>query len=123
MNIYSASVSIPPTDPQTQLAAWLFIRYYTLPEVQAGWERASNYFPVRASVPEGLDEYFAKEPAYEAAFNLLPYSRREPPVADYDPIRDVMTAAFEEILAGGDIDTVLANAEAEAKRRLAKAAP
>jgi multiple sugar transport system substrate-binding protein len=123
MNIYGASVSIPRTDPQTQLAAWLFVRYYTNPDVQAGWARASNYFPVRASVADGLDEYFAEDPAYEAAFQLLPYSKREAPVAGYDNIRDVMTAAFEEILAGGDIDTVLANAEAEANRILAEAAP
>jgi multiple sugar transport system substrate-binding protein len=123
MNIYGASVSIPKTDPQTQLASWLFIRYYTSPEVQAGWARASNYFPVRASVADGLDEYFEAEPAYEEAFNLLPYSKREAPVAGYDNIRDVMTAAFEEILAGGDIETVLTNAEAEANRILAEAAP
>jgi multiple sugar transport system substrate-binding protein len=123
MNIYGASVSIPRTDAQTQLAAWLFVRYYTSSEVQADWARASNYFPVRASVADGLDEYFAEDPAYEAAFRLLPYSKREAPVAGYDNIRDVMTGAFEEILAGGDIDTVLANAEVEANRILAEAAP
>ena len=123
MNIYGASVSIPVTNPETQLAAWLFVRYYTSTDVQAGWARASNYFPVRASVADGLDEYFAEEPAFEAAFRLLPYSKREAPVAGYDNIRDVMTGAFEEILAGGDIDTVLANAETEANRILAEAAP
>lgn len=123
MNIYGASVSIPVTDPQTQLAAWLFVRYYTNPEVQAGWARASNYFPVRASVADGLQEYFADNEAYEVAFNLLPFSKREAPVAGYDNVRDVMTGAFEEILAGGDIETVLAEAEVEANRILAEAAP
>ena len=123
MNIYGASVSIPVTNPQTQLAAWLFVRFYTNPDVQAGWARASNYFPVRASVADGLQEYFEANPAYEAAFNLLPFSKREAPVAGYDNVRDVMTGAFEQILAGGDIETVLAEAEVEANRILAEAAP
>ena len=71
MNIYGASVSIPETDPQTQLAAWIFVKYYTNTDVQAGWVRASNYFPVRASVADGLGEYFTENPAYETAFSLL----------------------------------------------------
>jgi multiple sugar transport system substrate-binding protein/sn-glycerol 3-phosphate transport system substrate-binding protein len=29
MNIYGASVSIPKTTPEEELAAWLFVKYYT----------------------------------------------------------------------------------------------
>ncbi len=123
MNIYGASVSIPRTDPKTQLAAWLFIKYYTSPEVQANWAIASNYFPVRESVAKQLESYFAENPAYETAFNLLKYSKREAPVAGYDNVRDVMTQAFERILSGEDIDAVLADAEAQANRLMEEAAP
>jgi multiple sugar transport system substrate-binding protein len=124
MNIYGASVSVPKTDPATQLAAWLFIRYYTSPEIQRDWSIASNYFPVRASVVDELEEfYFEQNPAYAAAFELLPFTKREAPVAGYDNVRDVMSQAFERVLAGENIDVVLADAEAEANRLLAEAAP
>lgn len=87
MNIYGASVSIPKTTPEQELAAWLFVKYYTSPEVQAKWSEASNYFPVRASVADSMTDYFAANPAFEAAFSLLPYGKTEPPVPAYDLVR------------------------------------
>ncbi|GAB4265777.1 MAG: hypothetical protein Kow0080_06290 [Candidatus Promineifilaceae bacterium] len=123
VNIYGASVSIPKTDPQTQLAAWLFIKFYTSPEIQARWARASNYFPVRASVAEGLPEYFTENPAYEVAFNLLKYGKTEAPVAGYDNIRDEAEAAFVRVLHGEDAATVLAELDEAANAILAEAAP
>lgn len=122
-NIYGASVSIPKTDPQTQLAAWLFLRYYTSPEIQARWVRASNYFPVRESVAAGLDEYFAEHPAYETAFELLKYGKTEPPVAGYDNVRTAAEEAFNRILAGEDAETVLADLDTQANDILEEAAP
>lgn len=123
MNIYGASVSIPKTDPATQLAAWVFIKYYTSSDIQARWARASNYFPVRESVASGLDEYFAENPAFEVAFNLLPYTKSEPGVAGYDPIRDAASSAFSRVLQGEDAATVLAELDATANSLLAESAP
>jgi multiple sugar transport system substrate-binding protein/sn-glycerol 3-phosphate transport system substrate-binding protein len=122
-NIYGASVSVPRTDPATQLAAWLFIKYYTSPEIQARWAVASNYFPVRESVAEGLGDYFATFPAFETAFNLLEFGHTEPPVAGYDNVRDVIEQAYNRILAGEDPATVLAEAEEEANALLEEAMP
>ncbi len=123
MNIYGASVSVPHTDPTTQLAAWLFMKYYTSPDIQARWSRASNYFPVRASVADGLPEYFSENPAYQTAFDMLQYGRTEPPVAGYDNIRDEARSAFERILQGEDAATVLAELDATANSILGDAAP
>ncbi|NJN82039.1 MAG: extracellular solute-binding protein [Caldilineaceae bacterium] len=44
-NIYGADVMIPVTTPEQQLAAWIFTKWFTTPEAQADWVRASNYFP------------------------------------------------------------------------------
>jgi ABC-type glycerol-3-phosphate transport system substrate-binding protein len=89
MNQYGASVSMPDTgSKERQLATWIFLKYYTSPEVQSRWAVMSNYFPVRQSSAETLQEYFAQDPAYETAFNLLPYAISEPPVPGYDFVRD-----------------------------------
>jgi multiple sugar transport system substrate-binding protein/sn-glycerol 3-phosphate transport system substrate-binding protein len=123
MNVYGASVSIPKTDPQTQLAAWLFVRFYTSADIQARWARASNYFPVRESVANGLTDYFAENPAYQTSFELLRYTKTEPGVAGYDPIRDAAQEAFIRVLNGEDANTVLADLDATANQLLAESAP
>ena len=47
IDLYGASVSITKSTPQKQLAAWLFIRWFSEPKQQAQWTHVSKYFPVR----------------------------------------------------------------------------
>lgn len=115
MNIYGASVSIPSGHtPEEDVAAWEFIKYYTSPEVQAKWTRASNYFPVRESVAEGLGDYFEANPTFETAFGLLRYGRGEPPVPGYDFVRDMIEAEVAAIMDGADPQETLELANGEA---------
>lgn len=109
MNLYGASVSIGDSTPEQELATWLFIKYYTSPEVQAKWAKASNYFPVRQSVAEDLTDYFAENPAYEVAFDLLQYGKTEPPVPGYDFVRDIVSEQFAAIANGADVESTLAD--------------
>ncbi len=99
MNVYGASVSIPKSTPERELAAWLFIKYYTSTEVQAKWAQASEYFPVRASVAKDLEEYFSTRPAYKTAFDMLQYSKFEPPTPGYDFVREMVNTAMATIIA------------------------
>ena len=99
MNIYGASVSIPKNTPEKELASWLFIKYYTSPEVQAKWAQISNYFPVRASVAEGLTDYFTANPTFKTAFDLLQYGHFEPPVPGYDFVRQKVNEAISAMIA------------------------
>ncbi|MFW5685655.1 MAG: extracellular solute-binding protein, partial [Spirochaetota bacterium] len=125
INIYGASVSVPRTTPEEQLAAWLFLRYFSTPEVQAEWVRISNYFPVRSSVAEGLDSYFRDNPRFEDAFTILQTSntQAEPPYAGYDEVRDLMEATFNAIIDGADIEESLARLEADANEAHELASP
>lgn len=126
-NIYGASVSIPVSTPEQELAAWLFIKYYTDAAVQAEWGVASNYFPVRQSSAESLADYFAQNPSYETAFNLLNNTKAEPSVPGYDPVRRRISEVMQAIVSGTDtrdIKTILdevnefANEELEAASAL-----
>lgn len=102
-NVYGASVSIPKTNPKTQLAAWLFIRWFSEPEQQAAWAQASQYFPVRQSTATGLADFFSKNPAYKTAFDLLKNTKAEPPFAGYNPIRTEADKAFNDVLDGQNV--------------------
>ena len=119
-NIYGASVSIPLTTPERELAAFQFLKYYTSPEAQAKWAQASNYFPVRASVAEGMADYFAANPAYQIAWDLLPYGKTEPPVPGYDFVRDMAEEAMAAIAGGADVQETLSTLTQDANESLAE---
>ena len=125
MDVYGASISIPKSTPEKQLAAWLFIKWMSNPEQQATWVRASNYFPVRKSTAAELGSYFEENPQYEDAFNILTTSitKAEPPFAGYDEVRDVVDSAFNDILDGADIDETLADLDEEANEIHEMASP
>lgn len=118
-NIYGASVSIPRSTPEQELATWLFIKYYTSPDVQADWATASQYFPVRFSVADGLADLFEADAAYGTAFDLLQYGVAEPPVPGYDFVRDLIQAQMAVIMDGADVASTLAAANIEANEILA----
>ena len=96
MNVYGASVSMPKTTPERELATCLFIKYFTSPEVQAKWGQTANYFPVRQSAVQNLEDYFQSHDAYKTAFDLLKYAHHEPSVPSYD----FVLAMASEALAG-----------------------
>lgn len=115
MNIYGASVSVPAGhSDEANLAAWLFLKHYTSPDMQALWATASNYFPVRQSVAAEIQDYFAANEAYGTAFELLEYGTTEPPVPGYDFVRDMIEAEMAAIMDGADVEETLALATSEA---------
>ena len=115
MNVYGASVSMPRSTPERELATWLFIRYFTSPEVQAGWGQAANYFPVRQSAAQLLDDYFQLHDAYKIAFDLLQYGRYEPPVPGYDFVRAMVEEALAAVFARGrNVEKTLARLNRDA---------
>lgn len=119
MNQYGASVSMPVTASlERQLATWEFLKYYTSPQVQAEWAAASNYFPVRASAVDALQDYFSQDPAYAKAFALLQYAIAEPPTPGYDFVRDRTAEAMAAIANGADVASTLAALNTEANEIL-----
>jgi ABC-type glycerol-3-phosphate transport system substrate-binding protein len=103
MNISGASISMPLAPPEAQLASWLFLKHFTTTENQAKWAQVSNYFPVRASAADGLGDYFAENPAYQTAFDMLQYGTTEPPIPGYDFVSIMVEDAMAAIVDGADV--------------------
>lgn len=115
MNVYGASVSMPAGHSLEQnLAAWLFLEYYTGTEAQAKWANASQYFPVRESVAAGLGPIFEELPAYGTAFSMLEYGIAEPNVPGYDFVRALIDSEMSAIMDGADVVSTLDFANREA---------
>ena len=106
-NIYGADVMITAGQPEQELSAWLFIKWFTSPEVQARWVEASNYFPTRAGTEAHLTGYVEQNPQYGEALALLGYGAYEPQLISYQAVRDAAQTAFNEIMQGGDIQATL----------------
>ena len=75
VNFYGASVSVCRTTPERQLAAWLFLKWFTEPPQQARWVKASNYFPARRSTRTLLAGYLEENPRLR---QRLPAARVRP---------------------------------------------
>jgi multiple sugar transport system substrate-binding protein/sn-glycerol 3-phosphate transport system substrate-binding protein len=103
-DVYGASVSIPKTTPAQELAAWLFVRWYTEPAQQTFWAQNSGYFPIRKDTAAGLADFFKNNKFYESAFNLLGSTATEPAIAGYDPVRKLVTQALNNVLDGKSVD-------------------
>ncbi len=109
-NIYGGDVMIPVTTPEQELAAWVFVKWFTTPEIQAKWDEISGYFPTRAATSEFLANYIETSTGgkqWGQGVALLPYSAYEPQLISYDQVRRATTEAFNAIMQGADAQATL----------------
>jgi multiple sugar transport system substrate-binding protein/sn-glycerol 3-phosphate transport system substrate-binding protein len=106
-NIYGGDIMVTQTTEEQQLAAWIFLKWFTSPEIQAEWARISGYFPTRAGTAEFLGDYNEENPQWGAALELLPFGYYEPQLISYQGVRDAAQQAFNEIMQGADIQQTL----------------
>lgn len=119
VNVYGSSVSITDAgSPESEVASWLFLEYWTSPEAQAKWARVTNYFPVRESVAQQLGDYFEANPKYGQAFELLEYGAAEPATPGYDFVRDLVDEAMAAMFTGADVEETLTDLNEEANEIL-----
>ncbi|MFW6069367.1 MAG: extracellular solute-binding protein, partial [Chloroflexota bacterium] len=97
-NIYGGDIMITNTTPEQQLAAWVFLKWFTSPEIQAEWVDISGYFPTREGTNEFLVDYVDENPQWGQALDLLPYSYYEPQLISYQSTRDAAEEAFNTIM-------------------------
>jgi len=125
IDLYGASVSVPKSTPQKQLAAWLFIRWFSEPKQQAQWTHVSKYFPVRKAAEPLIKDMLDADPRFARAWSILKTAslKSEPPFAGYDLVRDAITTAYSKVLDGADIPATLVDLQAQATKIFAESAP
>ena len=108
VNIYGPSLSILRSTPEKELAAWQLLQHLSAPAAQARWAAVSQYLPVHPQAAESLTEVFAEYPAYQSAYQLLPYAQFEPSLPGYEDVRLLIYDALLDIAQGADVETTLA---------------
>ncbi len=107
VNVYGASVALCRTTAEQQLAAWLFLKWFTEPAQQARWVRISGYFPARRSAAAELQDYFAENPHFQVAYALLDYGKTEPTAPGYETVRRLIQNTMVDAMDGTQLDPLL----------------
>jgi ABC-type glycerol-3-phosphate transport system substrate-binding protein len=100
VTISSQYMALVNNSPDRSLASWMFMKYFTSPEVQAKWVEAGGYYPVRESSEDLLKSYASEHPIWLAGLKLLEYGFTEPSLASWGSVRKVVQDAFDAILQG-----------------------
>ncbi len=122
VDAFGQTVGLVNTTPEQNMAAWLFLKYFSSPEVQVQWINASAYYPTRASVVPMLSDYTAANPIWTTGLDLLQYGKSEPARPSWTAVRRLLGDTFTQIIQAtpdqvepllADLDTQAAAAAAE----------
>lgn len=118
VDLYGPSFAMVTSTPEEQLAAWLFLKWFTEPENQATWIEASAYYPTRASTLDLLGDYMASNPLWAASLDNLVYGKIEPRFESWSSVRYAVGDAIAQIAQEGftadQIPQLMADLQAEA---------
>ncbi len=104
--------AIPVNSPEQQLAAWLFVRYLSLPENQARMTRATGAWPVSQAAFNQLSDYRQEYPQWaSAAETLIPNAAPAPIAPEWRTVRNILEDAswnmFQVNVEPADVPQVL----------------
>lgn len=123
VNAFGQMIGIFDQGPEANLAAWLWLRYFTSPEVQAKWITYSAYYPSQSTTDAFLGDFIAENPIYATGLAFGPIGQSEPNLASWGSVRGAIQDAFFAILEAGseeEIQQILADLDVTAAELLAE---
>lgn len=99
---FGANIAVLKSDPQKQLASWLFIKWFNERDQTADWATKSYYMPTRKSAAETsvMKEYWTRLPLGKQAYDTIGASYPEPNVRGQQDIRDVISNMVVSVVTG-----------------------
>jgi multiple sugar transport system substrate-binding protein/sn-glycerol 3-phosphate transport system substrate-binding protein len=123
INAFGQLIGVVDQGPEANLASWIWLKYFTSPEVQAEWITYSAYFPSQSSTDQYMGDYIDANPIYATGLGLSQYGQAEPNLASWGAVRDAISDSFNAILAAADeaeIDSLLAGLDSTSADLLAE---
>ncbi|NTV35368.1 MAG: extracellular solute-binding protein [Anaerolineaceae bacterium] len=96
--ITSVSFAIPETTAEKQMAAWLFTRWLSAPDVQARLAVADGTLPPGRLALDNMKVFLTKYPQLQQAFKLLESSRSQPAAESWREARLILQDAAWSLL-------------------------
>ena len=99
--VFGPIMSIVNQSPESNLAAWLFLKWFLDTEPQSAWVEATGSLAIRQSSTASLVNHFATFPQWQQAQTLINQSALTtlPALAGYDVIRLEIQFALQRLLA------------------------
>jgi multiple sugar transport system substrate-binding protein len=93
-----------------QLAAWLFIKWFSDTPQTVRWSQMTGLLPLRKSAEQGLVNEFASNAGFKVAFDLLSVAKAQPDIPAWDNIAELLVHAVNAAVDGTDPVQVLNDA-------------
>ena len=110
-NFVGQSWTVFKTTTQRQLAAWLFIRWFTGSNQTRRFAEATTTLPLRNSAAQTILKKQNLDPNVKIVLGLLPFGQSEPAVTGWEPARDVLAETMRAVAGGLAPQTALDQAE------------
>lgn len=101
------------TTPQRQLAAWLFIRWFTGSNQTRRFAQATTTLPLRNSAAQAIAKEQDLDPNIKIVLSLLPFGQSEPAVTGWEGVREVLAETMRAVAGGVAPQTALDQAQAK----------
>ncbi len=108
VNAFGQLIGVVDQSPEANLASWIWLKYFTSPEVQAEWITYSNYSPSQTTTLPFLTDYIAANPIYATGLELSQYGEPEPNLPSWGSVRGAIGETFNAILAAADEAEIVA---------------
>lgn len=106
VDAFGQMIGVVGTNPEADLASWIFLRYLTSPETQATWIGFTGFFPSQSTTDVGTRP--EDDPVWAGALELLELGKAEPNLAAHGAVRGAIRDAFFAILEAPDEAGVIA---------------
>ncbi len=107
VDAFGQMVGIVQTNPDQDLASWIFLRYLTSPETQSTWISYTGYFPSQSTTDVGTRP--EDDPIWAGALALLPLGKAEPNLAAHGAVRNEIRDAFFAVVDEGATEDDVVN--------------
>jgi ABC-type glycerol-3-phosphate transport system substrate-binding protein len=94
---YGLSLALSQSEPERQLAGWLFMRWLVSPANQGRWAQFNYLLPTRRSALDGLQTEALQNQYWVAALAFQPYLSPEPYYASWQNVRWALGDAMLQI--------------------------
>jgi multiple sugar transport system substrate-binding protein/sn-glycerol 3-phosphate transport system substrate-binding protein len=121
VDAFGQLVGIIETNPEQDLASWIFLKYLTSPETQAMWIDYTGYFPSQTTTDVGTRPQ--DDALWAEGLSLLEFGKAEPNLAAHGAVRGAIRDAFfavAEATSEDEIITILNDLNAEAAELVAE---
>jgi ABC-type glycerol-3-phosphate transport system substrate-binding protein len=88
--------------PARQLAAWLFVRWFSEAPQTVRWAELTGWLPVRRSAAQGLADTFTTNAGFKVAFDLLTVAQAQPDIPQWSSIAQLLVRAVNAAVDGSD---------------------